>query len=83
MALLLELSPLAQIRLRNHYGETKSERNLQPVQSKTLQRELQIATSFARLEGRFVISRDRSALIGACLFDFLDCLFDFGFWLGP
>jgi hypothetical protein len=43
MAFLLELPALAQIRLRNHYGETKSERNMQSVQSKTFQPELQIA----------------------------------------
>jgi len=46
MALLRELPSLAQIRLRNHYGETKAERNLQSVQSKTLQPELQIANRF-------------------------------------
>ena len=40
MAFLLELPSLAQIRLRNHYGETETERDLQPVQSKTFQPEL-------------------------------------------
>jgi len=36
MAFLLELPPLAQIRLRNDYRKTKNHGDMRPVQGKTL-----------------------------------------------
>lgn len=53
MAFLLELPSLAQIRLRIYDGETEIDRNLRPVQSETLQQQLQIGS----------IALERSAIV--------------------